>query len=140
MLTKLKKKYRIASIIFTCFIVIIILSSLRNHYIIKDISENREFTKGHVYSTKQKPKTTNQILVDYYYYVNNEKIEDNAIVSVAGEYYDIFTNKDFPVIYSKKNPTRNKILITPNDFGQFLLPLPDNQYWVLGYLIYRPSK
>jgi len=44
--------------------------------------------------------------------------------------YNKFLGKHFPVVYSKKNPNRNIILLSPNDFKRWDKTFPDSLNYI----------
>ena len=45
-----------------------------------------------------------------------------------------FIGKFFPVMYSAKNPSNNKLMVTPKDFEYYHYDYPDSLKWMLDYL------
>lgn len=41
-----------------------------------------------------------------------------------------FEHRSFPVVYSRNDPRKNAILIDPNSFSLFNIPVPDSLSWV----------
>jgi hypothetical protein len=45
-----------------------------------------------------------------------------------------FVGKFFPVMYSSKNPSNSKLMVTPKDFEDYHYEYPDSLKWMLQYL------
>jgi hypothetical protein len=123
---------RISNIAFIIIIISLLLfytwrANNRKNIIKSDI----EFRIGKVIKTS----TTHRgaVTIEYSFFYNSLFQNDQALGIFSG-LRDYFLNKTFPVVFSKKKPGVNEMLILPKDFERYNLQYPDSLRWVTELL------
>lgn len=111
-----------------CFIVICLFFLFISCNVNRiDLKNNGVITKGII--KKVYHGTKGGINIDYEFNVGDRTIQGSELFLVSSSYEDLFKNKSFPVIYSKKNYGRNRLLIFESNFNDFGLSFPDSLKW-----------
>ena len=94
----------------------------------REILNEKELGKSLVIDYRLNSK--GYITLEYYYIVKNDTITSSEHYQFSSYAGKNLVNKYFPVIYSKKDITKHKILIEEKDFNDFKVPYPDSLRWV----------
>lgn len=125
-----KKKEKAVSILFI-IVVLIIAYLLTERDRLRFKNELLKYA-GHSIGVfkRLKYEKGKPILGVYFFEVDGLKVEGAKAIGGLREDWRYFVNKSFPVIYSVKDPTINKILVFPSDFSEFKIEYPDSLNWV----------
>ncbi len=125
---KLKRRY----ILFFVFWAMVTFSIYMYGKIrTNQIEENKQFTYGII--TDFDYVKSGAVVLKYKFLVRNKKYisKDGNLIKESN--YKYFEGKHFPVVYSKKDPNKNYILIFPYAFKASGIPFPDSLAWVKQY-------
>jgi hypothetical protein len=96
-----------------------------------EIEKNKQYATGKV--TDYDNVKSGAIVLKYEFLVSNKKYisKDGNLIKKSN--YKYFEGKHFPVVYSKKDPNKNYILIFPYAFEVSGMLFPDSLAWVKQY-------
>lgn len=73
------------------------------------------------------------IVLHYSFNVEGKTYFGTDGMRIRSSYYQHFVGKQFPVIFSRKNPNNHGILMTPYAFKAWNIQFPDSLAWVTQY-------
>jgi hypothetical protein len=93
------------------------------------------FASGQFLELKNLGKASNYTLTGFYSFTVNFETHGGQNTDKRYKKIQAFIlKKRFPVIYNSNDPTKNSILVFPDDFSNFNLPYPDSLIWVEGLI------
>jgi hypothetical protein len=96
----------------------------RSRYILTEIQENKRVTEAVIYEVRPSRSALN---IRFRFKDENDStiyVRYKLMYSIDAR--KILLNRSFPVIYSSKKVTLNKLLITEKDFNKYGVPFPDS--------------
>ena len=97
----------------------------------QSILESPVFASGQFLELKNLGKASNYTLTGFYSFTVNYETHGGQITDKRFKKIQaLMFKKRFPVIYNSNDPTKNSILVFPDDFSNFNLPYPDSLTWV----------
>jgi len=131
------KKHILPICVFLFFIVLVLSLYIVEQIKAKEIIENKVFTIGQITGYKNPHRPIATAILLYTYTADGVTYKDlNSGQEISYKNYKYFEGKYFFVIYSKINPHKNRILITPNAYKAFGYQYPDSLEWVKDYLYF----
>ncbi len=132
-ITQLIRKYNkeiptIIGIIFALFLVFVVI---KNAIDVKEIKDNMELTNALITGVRS---SKGELLL-YYYSVKGIKYEGTYQLYIGYKNASSLINCYFPVVYSKKQPKKRKVLIHPFDFEKYNIRYPDSILWVKNLIL-----
>jgi hypothetical protein len=119
-----KKKELLGLLIIPAIIVAIILIGRSNRQnSISKILENPTYSIAVV--TRVEYIHKKGLYVDYYFEVQGDKWYGRKLYN-SGNNFNLIIGKSFPVVFNSIEVSNNSILIIPQDFLDYKLPLPDS--------------
>jgi hypothetical protein len=92
------------------------------------------FASGQFLELKNLGKASNYTLTGFYSFTVKYEIHGGQNTDKRYKKIQAFIlKKRFPVIYNSNDPTKNAILVFPDDFSNFNLPFPDSLTWTTSH-------
>jgi hypothetical protein len=125
----MKKRYRV--IVALSLVIIVVFLYFKDRMQKNRLKTEGTIVNGMVDSMSYAVKTG--CFVQYHFSVNGVKYEGESKIYVQYAKSQILIGKSFPVLCLKQDPSRNAILITPQNFDYYDLTFPDSLKWVIEY-------
>jgi hypothetical protein len=121
-----KVKWGIVTVVVIALALTYTVSKNKKH--VSEILNSPSITTGTLTKIRyEKGKTT---LGDYTFTVGNIQINSVKGDGRFQEMANKLMNRNFPVIYNSKDPSKNDLLIFSSDFEKYHLKFPDSLIWV----------
>jgi len=96
---------------------------------VDDIKQNKAVVTGKITGSRKHYRNW-AFYLNYTYKIDSVLYVGESMHLVKGKYLDDYMYKNFPVVYSTKEPRKSILLVTPDDFKRWGMRFPDSLNWV----------